>query len=188
MEWDQNSRNKLPDKNSKVLNLLLAKISVSSVRYCQKRYRHRDKPSSSSTSDSRAAGICFILLGSEFSAVSISVLVLNPSHTYSPSSFLHSTSNLDLVDSGITPEKNRVINKCYQRLSIPRYLRFSDYIWTKEWLGEWRLKSDVKILKAAISSSIAKISSLEPKAIDVSIKLGAHANACTLDSQSQQNL
>ena len=159
MEWNWNSQNKLPIN---VLILLLAKISVSSVRHGQKWYRHCDKPSSSSISDSSAAGICFILLGSDFSAVSISVLVLNPSHTYSPSSFLHSTSNLDLVDSGITPEKNRVINQCYQRLSIPRYLRFSDYIhvWTKECLGQWRLKSDVKILRAAISSSIAKISRL----------------------------
>ena len=114
MEWNRNSQNKLPIN---VLILLLAKISVSSVRHGQKWYRHCDKPSSSSISDSSAAGICFMLLGSNFSAVSISVLVLNPNHTYSPSSFLHSTSNLDLVDSGITPEKNRIINiKWYQRL------------------------------------------------------------------------
>ena len=65
-------------------------------------------------------------------------------------------------------------------LSIPKDYRSLEYKYEKrkgKIMSVRRLKSDMKTLRTAIWFSLAKISSLETKAIEVSIKLGIQLSA-----------
>ena len=66
------------------------------------------------------------------------------------------------------------LEKIYtQRLSIPKIFQILGlYMNRGKTRSVWRLKSDVKALWTVISFSLAKISSLEPKAIEVLTELG----------------
>ena len=105
-------------------------------------------------------------------------------------SFLNSSSY------NITVFETNSNNVLYQNrgLSIPKYFRSLEYIYEKrkgKIRSVQRLKSDMKTLRTAIWFSLAKISSLETRAIEVFNKVGNCVLMLTLSllgSQSQQRL